>query len=264
MYIYFDRNGYIREIISVPVRQGTSSDDKVYAYFVPSENITDVNGRHLLPVQYNSASVNFKLADGSIETTTDDEYGAVLEIPYDDTRDLKYFEYFKEYEFVEISIPQEVLSTSGNIEATITLLGISATKVLDMFAFLIHNSVVQETVDITEPLYHRLLARVVELEPRVLYKHFITATATDGTYVDFVIYKSNNTPIVTELALRELGPLASIGLVFHGTDGTHDVDFSVSRFFRVGASDYVIIFLLEEYQTYTITIATVTDEVSAV
>ena len=42
MYIYFDRNGYIREIISVPVRQGTSSDDKVYAYFVPSENITDV------------------------------------------------------------------------------------------------------------------------------------------------------------------------------------------------------------------------------
>ena len=137
------------------------------------------NGRHLLPVQYNSASVNFKLADGSIETATDDEYGAVLEIPYDDTRDLKYFEYFKEYEFVEISIPQEVLSTNGNIEATITLLGISATKVLDMFAFLIHNSVVQETVDITEPLYHRLLARVVgELEPRVLYKHFITATAT--------------------------------------------------------------------------------------
>lgn len=204
MFIYFDRNGYIREQISAPVRQGSSTDAVIYAYFEPSENLKDIDGTYLLPPQYTSASINFLLADSVIATTTDKNYGEKLEIPYDKKRDLKYFKYFHTYEFIEITIPNAVLSVSGNVSCTITCLGASAAKTLDTFTFLVQESVVMPFVDITEPMYHNLLATVTN---KKIYRHTIECTLINGNTITLQHTNMSLTPIVTVNALKDITPI---------------------------------------------------------
>ena len=167
-----------------------------------------------------------------------------------------------------LSIASSVTVYEGNVLMSIRCLDLDEDTLLTFQTVIVINPsvVVPNETTITYAQYQALLDLVNQKASAAVYKHFITATASDGSYVDFVIYKSNNTPIVTELALRELVPLSSIGMVYHTVNGTLDevMIIPVSRFFRLTGSNYIMFFSLGEYETQTITITTVTDVVSLI
>lgn len=207
----------------------------------------------------------------AIEGKTNDEWTAdvIFTLPNGDVATLAPSPttktiYGTEYSGWLLSIASSVTAYEGNVLMSIRCLDLNEDTLLTFQTGLVINPsvVVPNETTITYAQYQALLDLVNQKASAAVYKHFITATASDGAYVDFVIYKSNNTPIVTELALRNLGEIASVGMVYHAPDNLGNG--SVSRFFRVGASDYVAILALGEYETHTITITTVTDVVSLI
>ena len=117
MYLYYDRYGTLKEQITFnPARVGNSNVNKIFVYWEGVEEFPDwaqelaLQTRYLLQdnTQYPSATT----FGFSAQPET-------AELPFDKNQDLKYFKYYKEYKFLTIDIPDEVLSYNGPVKSYI-------------------------------------------------------------------------------------------------------------------------------------------------
>lgn len=115
MYIYFDNNGALKEIITErPFRTGDSQRDKIYIYW---------DGEHTPAAGW----VKYRKADGTTTTETQFSLTKVNKtLPTEPLRNLKYFSYEHTYidggtvkvgyPFYELTVPSAVLSSSTSEE----------------------------------------------------------------------------------------------------------------------------------------------------
>ena len=112
MYLYFDNNGILKEIINDnSLRKGNSNINSLYVFWEGYSNaITNVFSRYKMDNNsvYPSAS--------TFETDYEEE-DAIID--YDPKRDLKFFQYGKTYHFYVLPIPDEVLAVGGSVLASI-------------------------------------------------------------------------------------------------------------------------------------------------
>lgn len=175
MYIYFDSNGYLKEFINDPIREGAQNVNKIYVYVEPSTNKTKTvtidgveRGVYAFLSTYTTGTVDYKLDDEEITTESfvlDHTHDLVYEqIPFDKKRDLKYFKYFEYYEFLKLTIPSTVTSGSGRVDCSINLtdpLDSASSQLifpLDMINFMVQDSAIVKNIPITRAQYSYLLA----------------------------------------------------------------------------------------------------------
>lgn len=142
MYIYFSETGLLQEIVSIEeTRKGNSEYNHIYAYV---DN---------LPSTYLSASITF---EGSNEIVLGERVEKV--IPYSETRNYKYFKDYTTYKFFDITIPDEVLATSGLKIATLSItLDENTTFNLGEITFNVEDSTIVNDSFITLSQYNYLL-----------------------------------------------------------------------------------------------------------
>jgi len=170
MYIYFDYSGNLKEIVSYPVRQGDDNSKTIYVYVESSANPQMSDDMYKLPANITAASIAFKLVDtdenlGNLNAMTKVSTG--LEIPYDKTRDLKYFKYWKKYQFWKYTLQSAQTVANGVVAATVTLSDTVESKdyVLDTFAFNVQASVgIIPDSSLNYSQYQYLFSRITALE----------------------------------------------------------------------------------------------------
>lgn len=170
MYIYFDYSGNLKEIVSYPVRQGDDNSKTIYVYVESSANPQMSDDMYKLPANITAASIAFKLVDtdenlGNLNAMT--KVSAGLEIPYDKTRDLKYFKYWKKYQFWKYTLQSAQTIANGVVAATVTLSDTVESKdyVLDTFAFNVQASVgIIPDSSLNYSQYQYLFSKITALE----------------------------------------------------------------------------------------------------
>lgn len=141
MYLYYDRYGTLKEQITFnPARVGNSNVNKIFVYWEGVEEFPDwaqelaLQTRYLLQdnTQYPSATT----FGFSAQPET-------AELPFDKNQDLKYFKYYKEYKFLTIDIPDEVLSYNGAVKSYIWVLNSDKKRILGLgvFAFMVDGDI---------------------------------------------------------------------------------------------------------------------------
>lgn len=98
MYLYFDKTGVLKEIINdESLRQGNYGINEINVY---------IEG-----VEYTSIDVSYLLPSSSIVGPSNYDDFVSKEIPFDRKRDLRYFQYHKEYSFLVIPIEAVEIET---------------------------------------------------------------------------------------------------------------------------------------------------------
>lgn len=152
MYLYFDNNGILKEIVDdVATRKGNNEVNKIYIY---------VDG--LTP---KTEWITYQTSDGVQSNETLIETTITKTIPYDRNRDLKYFKNFQEYLFYVATIPSSVLTVSGLTKASVRVaLQDDSLMTLGLIIFTIEESVVLQDSFITESQYQYLLNIISDFE----------------------------------------------------------------------------------------------------
>ena len=170
MYLYFDRYGTLKEQITFnPARVGNSNVNKIFVYWEGVEEFTDwaqelaLQTRYLLQdnTQYPSATT----FGFSAQPET-------AELPFDKNQDLKYFKYYKEYKFLTIDIPDEVLSYNGAVKSYIWVLNADKKRILGLgvFAFMVDGNIgeVKQDETITIAQWNMIAAQLGLLSGSVI------------------------------------------------------------------------------------------------
>ena len=152
MYLYFDNNGILKEIVDdVATRKGNNEVNKIYIY---------VDG--LTP---KTEWITYQTSDGKQSNETLIETTITKTIPYDRNRDLKYFKNFQEYLFYVATIPSSVLTVRGLTKASVRVaLQDDSLMTLGLIIFTIEDSVVLQDSFITESQYQYLLNIISNFE----------------------------------------------------------------------------------------------------
>lgn len=176
MYIYLDENGTIKEIINdEALRQTASNVNSIYVYFNTTE-------------KFSSLLCSYELPDGTVTEEAEVATTTTMEeIPYDAKRDLKYFEYFKEYEFFSFKISDEALSQDGIVRATLRFVASdkSYIKVVGLLTFNVEAEVNQSDYGITTSQYNYLVENWLKEIAIAHYEHIIrfNCYSSDTQYV---------------------------------------------------------------------------------
>lgn len=104
MYVYYDVNGVLKEIVNdEALRQG---NEEINAIWVYTENRSVFTG----------VTAEYRLYDGRLveQLSGISNEKVYKEIPFDARRDLKFFHYNQLYGFYQIKVPDEVLTSGGN------------------------------------------------------------------------------------------------------------------------------------------------------
>ena len=170
MYLYYDRYGTLKEQITFnPARVGNSNVNKIFVYWEGVEEFTDwaqelaLQTRYLLQdnTQYPSATT----FGFSAQPET-------AELPFDKNQDLKYFKYYKEYKFLTIDIPDEVLSYNGAVKSYIWVLNADKKRILGLgvFAFMVDGNIgeVKQDETITIAQWNMIAAQLGLLSGSVI------------------------------------------------------------------------------------------------
>ena len=191
MYVYFDTQGIIREIISVdPARVGSSAN-KIYIYF---ENDPDLD--HLWWVMKKPDDTTTTEADIVLNR----DYKA---LPYDiiKDRDLKYFKDYETYNFYVLTLTTSDLSVSGLAELTLRAVIDDVFYAQGLLTFNIESSVIKYDNEITQSQYDYLLTQFGNLHDYGVVKKAIgnnTVSLTDDEMAecdkDFAIIIDTTTP----------------------------------------------------------------------
>lgn len=148
MYVYFDKNGVLKEYINDrAVRVGSNNTNKIFIYFENDVSFTDV---YWVMLKANGVMTNEKSIFADIV------YQA---IPYDKNRDLKFFEDFKTYKFYVITFERSDLDISGLALLTIRALSNENIFAEGLVTFNIENNVIKDDHCITQSQYEYLLSR---------------------------------------------------------------------------------------------------------
>lgn len=195
MYLYYDRYGTLKEqIVFNTARVGNSGINKIFVYWESVEDFADweqelaLQARYLLQdnTQYPSATT-FQFS--AIPVTA--------ELPFDNKQDLKYFSYGKEYKFLTIDIPDNILSFSGAVKAYIWVLNSQQKRILGLgaFAFMVDGNIgeVKQDETITIAQWNMIAAQLGLLSGSVID---VTCDIANNT---LKVYYANGTYAVRNL-----------------------------------------------------------------
>lgn len=153
MYLYFNANGVLKEIINDDsIRQGSSNVNTIYAYF---ENTA-----------ITSARANIKFSDESVINASFAAEQELSPIPYNAERDLKYFRYDTDYQFYSYTLT----SIPANGLCKMTIFGIITNDVVEaqgMVVFNIEDSVIASDITLSKAEYQDLLNLLESKEDKV-------------------------------------------------------------------------------------------------
>ncbi|HPJ86748.1 MAG TPA: hypothetical protein PLU55_01405, partial [Candidatus Pacearchaeota archaeon] len=144
MYIYFDSNGVLREIINdKAVRQGDLNANEVLVYI---ENVEPAD-----------IWITFRKPGGAFSTEKSFITNKITkEIPYNKNRDMRYFKDLTEYTFYKFVISDEI-TEAGTYEATIRFTYADSLVALGKFVFNAEPSVIKQDNLITQAQYNYLI-----------------------------------------------------------------------------------------------------------
>lgn len=146
MYIYFDSNGVIKEIVNdVAIRKGSADYNKLYVYIEGNPEIDDIWYFQKFPNGSTSNEVSF----------VDDV--VIKSIPYDAKRDMTYFKDFVQYKFYVFTLTSEYLNISGLAIGTIRIAIDNSIFALGELTFNIQANEVNADNNITQSQYDYLL-----------------------------------------------------------------------------------------------------------
>ena len=149
MYIYFDRNGTIKEVINdESIRRGSSDYNKIYCYLEGNPDIDDIWYLQKNPDGTLTNEVSF--VDNIVTKA----------IPYDAKRDMKYFQDFEEYQFYVFTLSSSYLSQNGLVVATIRVAENNTLWALGELTFNVQANIVNSDNDITQSQYDYLLLTI--------------------------------------------------------------------------------------------------------
>ena len=231
MYLYYDRYGTLKEQITFnPARVGNINVNKIFVYWEGVEEFPDweqelaLQTRYLLQdnTQYPSAT--------TFGFSTQHE---TAELPYDKNQDLKYFKYYKEYKFLTIDIPAEVLSYNGAVKSYIWVLNADKKRVLGLgvFAFMVDGDINEVIPDenISLAQWNMISAQLGLLSGSVIDVTCDVATNT------LKVYYANGTT-----ATRNLPPNDAQTTI--SSDILHEISFSNNSWVQDGENGYYIYF----------------------
>ena len=146
MYIYFDTNGTIKEVINdESIRRGSSDYNKIYCYLEGNPDIDDIWYLQKNP-------------DGTLTNEVSFVDNVVTKaIPYDSHRDMKYFQDFEEYQFYVFTLSSSYLSQNGLVVATIRVAENNTLWALGELTFNVQENVIKDDNGITQSQYDYLL-----------------------------------------------------------------------------------------------------------
>jgi len=161
MYLYFNSDGVLKEIINdSALRQGSTNVNKVYAYF-ENENI-----------------VNSTFKQDNWETVRYETSQETSQIPYNENRKLLFFKYFTSYLFHCYTYTSTDLSVSGNHKLTIIGIIDASTQAAEGRVYYnIEESDIIVDSDITLAQFDYLIDYVGTFQGQI-------NTKADKTYVD--------------------------------------------------------------------------------
>lgn len=121
MYLYFDVNGNLKEIVQIPVREGSNRVNTLYIY-VEGE-VED--GVYKLPSRWTNGKINFALLDSNTNLNPSGSYALTkltgdnaVQLPYNQNRDLKFFKYGFKYEMWSFTLVSPITAVTGVVSAT--------------------------------------------------------------------------------------------------------------------------------------------------
>ena len=204
MYIYFDKNGTIKEVINdESIRKGSSDYNKIYCYLEGNPDIDDIWYLQKNPDGTLTNEVSF--VDNIVTKS----------IPYDSKRDMKYFQDFEEYKFYVFTLSSSYLSQNGLVVATIRVAENNTLWALGELTFNVQANIVNSDNDITQSQYDYLLLTIssyyskTEIDNKFAKKdgsNVDTFKANDFildgvSLKDNLFYYSDNTDITNTLTL---------------------------------------------------------------
>lgn len=209
MYIYFDQEGRLKEIVnSSPIRQNSDNENKLYIYLEGDREPLGIT----LSIKVNDSDrTTYDVPLDLSECVEEDE------IPYNEDRTLKYFKYLKTYKFYTYELTSEDTAYSGSLVVQPIFAFASGRFVLGKIALVVENSNVQPTSTITKGEYVDLLdtinrfngnrisdinalsddvnsldTRVEALETKYLYRHSLNISLQGAVSVWVDIYTRNS------------------------------------------------------------------------
>lgn len=192
MYLYFDKQGNLREIINTnPVRQGSYEANKLYVY---------VDG----DIDFKDIWIRFQLPDDSYTNEEDFfEIPEEEEIPYDENRDLKHFKYYTKYKFYVYTLPPKVTSLDGLVSGTIRFVTLDDTIfALGLITFNVEKGVVAYETDVSQSQFDYIIKRVSNFIGHI----YIPSVSDDG-----VISWTNNAGLVNPEPINIMGKMGKAG-----------------------------------------------------
>ena len=144
MFLYFDKNGVLKEIINDKALRKASSGT-IYAFFDGD-------------VVFNDLYFYIKKSNNETLTYTQIEIQRELrEVPYSKDRKLNYFEYFKKYNFYKYDLQSEDLNVAGLWELTIQGYDLNSSPyAFGSFIGLVENNAIKVDTNITQAEYEEL------------------------------------------------------------------------------------------------------------
>lgn len=216
MYLYFNRVGVLKEIINDKTLRQSDTHDKIYIY-VEDLDLATISS---LTFQYRNSSELLPLVANGYQVTN------LIKIPYNPKQDLKYFNYFDSYKFIEIPTvftyqdeQYSALAVPGNISLTVRING-------DDLGLIVFN--VEEAVDgnhiqpdqyLTLAQFYYLLNNMMSLntEQIITGNKTFNGTVKFGGNIDGNMIPSNNNQNIGSLSSWWL--YAYIRLILLGSGG---------------------------------------------
>lgn len=175
MYLFFDKQGKLKEVINdQPLRQA-SSGDKMYIYF---DGYVDEN-----------CWLKIEKSDGTFTNEYAVTQREVRQIPYDANRDLKFFKDYTPYGFFVYTLTSGDLDTDGLTKATVRLVG-DDINALGLVTFHIESSVVAADKGVSVSQYDYLIELFTQFEDNVITEK-IEITGVE-TFNDLRVFLNNN------------------------------------------------------------------------
>lgn len=184
MYLYYDVNGNLQEQINDTAIIEGETCNKIYCYF----DGLDLSGKRFF--------LTLKKPDGTfVPTKNGISYSG--QIPYNSTRDLRYFEYYKTYSLIEFDL---------NSDSDLTVVGvyygnpqISATDVnfYNPITFNVESNNITANVGMTASQYAYLLSQV----QGNIYSNGITGNYSSASGLTITIETGTGATASTQIAL---------------------------------------------------------------
>lgn len=172
-YIYFDRNGRLREYITTPKRKGSENVDTLCVYWEGNEGTTLIPSQCFIEYGHEKVHAGPLVADAISKTI----------IPFNRERDLKFFQYGKTYQFMCFGLPTAVSSTSGFWHSSVSIhdrLSNNVVQVLGDITFEVEESSIVPSGNLDLSQYNYLLDAI--RENRIIYDNNgnVSAKFTDS------------------------------------------------------------------------------------